>query len=161
MAFGRGEVSKRYLALVKGEVEETLEVREELVPARRNRMRVARAGERGKPAHTRIRPLELFGTTSLVEAEPFTGRTHQIRVHLRSVGHPLLVDPQYGGPASATARDLGGDTDRVLLMRTPLHAASLGLPALDCLPPMSIEAPLAEDLEEAIHVLRKMTPGRV
>jgi tRNA pseudouridine32 synthase/23S rRNA pseudouridine746 synthase/23S rRNA pseudouridine955/2504/2580 synthase len=160
MAFEQGTVSKRYLALVRGRVETELEVEQALVPARRNRMRVARAGEGGKPAHTRVRPLELYGDASLVEAEPITGRTHQIRVHLRHAGYPLLVDPQYGGPAQVTARDLGGDSHRILLARTPLHAARLGLPSLGGAPEMSIDAPLAQDMEQAIQLLRERTPSQ-
>ena len=88
-------------------------------------------GEAGKAAVTELAPVETFGDVALVEARPLTGRTHQIRVHLRHVGAPLLVDPQYGRPDPVTERTLGGVTDAVVLDRTPLHAARLVLPAAD------------------------------
>jgi tRNA pseudouridine32 synthase/23S rRNA pseudouridine746 synthase/23S rRNA pseudouridine955/2504/2580 synthase len=147
MAFEEGRVRKRYLALVAGALEGERTVEAPLVPARRGRMRVARPGEEGKPSTTRVRPLEALpgGEATLVEAEPLTGRTHQIRVHLLSLGHPLLVDHQYGRPEA-----WGGG----LLARTPLHAARLEVPALEGLPPLSVEAPLPADMAAALTRLR-------
>lgn len=146
MAFEAGEVEKVYLALVEGSLAGPQRIDLSLVPARRGRMRPAREGEEGKASLTEVRPLERFPDATLVEARPRTGRTHQIRVHLRSVGHPLLVDPQYGNKAPFEA---GG------LMRTPLHAASLTLPAAGDLPARTFSAPLAEDMEAALRALRR------
>jgi RluA family pseudouridine synthase len=137
MAFEAGEVEKRYLALVVGAVTEPLELTQALVPARRGRSRVARPGEEGKAAHTRVRPLEQLKGATLVEAMPLTGRTHQIRVHLAAAGHGLLVDPQYG------RKEPFGD-----LTRTPLHAARLKVAGRE------LEAPLPEDYLKAVDLLR-------
>jgi RluA family pseudouridine synthase len=159
MAFEAGEVEKHYLALVKGRLEEATQVEASLVPARRGRMRVSRAGEDGKAALTRLRPLERFSSATLVEAQPLSGRTHQIRVHLGSIGHPLLVDHQYGSPESITARMLGGTTDEVVLSRTPLHAARVRLRELpQRSAPLEVEAPLPADLSRALELLRKPGP---
>jgi RluA family pseudouridine synthase len=147
MAFEAGEVEKVYLALVQGVIEGPLDLEMPLVPARRGRMRPAREGESGKPARTRVVPIERLGAeATLVEARPLTGRTHQIRVHLASAGHPLLVDHQYGG------RHKRGQAP--LVTRTPLHAARLVLRGLAGIEDVVIEAPLPLDMAQALERLR-------
>lgn len=126
MAFEHHKVSKVYLALVEGNIEEPIEVDAPLAPARRSRMKVL---EGGKRAVTRIRPVEKYGNATLVEAEPLTGRLHQIRVHLSHVGHPLLFDHQYRRTEVSTG-----------LTRTPLHAARLQFEDV------RLESPLPEDM---------------
>ncbi|MBI5071242.1 MAG: RluA family pseudouridine synthase [Deltaproteobacteria bacterium] len=145
LAFDRQEVHKRYLALVRGPLPDALRVEAPLVPGRKGRVRVAGPGDpRARQAATRLRVLERFAraeVTALVEAEPETGRTHQIRVHLAHAGAPLAVDPDYG-PRSPL-RDQAG---AVLLERTPLHAAALSLRHPVGGAALAIEAPLPEDL---------------
>ena len=145
MAFEEGRVEKVYLALVEGQLAQAQRIDLPLVPARRGRMRPAREGEAGKASLTEVRPLEQVRDATLVEARPRTGRTHQIRVHLRSVGHPLLVDPQYGNKAPLEA--LG-------LSRTPLHAAALSIPSAAGGPVTTFQAPLPPDMEGALVALR-------
>lgn len=154
MAFESGQVRKRYVALVEGRVEAPQLVDAALAPARKGRMRVARPGEEGKPSRTRVRPVETFASASLVEAEPLTGRTHQIRVHLRHVGHPLLFDHQYGRDTPLTEKELGGAGEGAVLARTPLHAARIEWPALPGVAPRAVEAPLPEDMARAVALLR-------
>ena len=154
MAFEAGRVGKRYLALVEGRVAEPLEVALALAPARRGRMRPTRPGEEGKAAKTLIRPLEGFAKASLVEAEPLTGRTHQIRVHLQASGHPLLVDHQYGRAQPLRASDLGLPGDEELLARTPLHASRVEIPALEGIRPRVVESPLPRDMARTLEALR-------
>jgi 23S rRNA pseudouridine1911/1915/1917 synthase len=95
----------------------------------RNRKRMAVVG-RGKPALTRYRTLAGYGATaSLLECRLATGRTHQIRVHLASRGHPVMGDPTYGGGVTAARRRrlspaLAAAAER--LTGQALHAASLG-----------------------------------
>jgi tRNA pseudouridine32 synthase/23S rRNA pseudouridine746 synthase/23S rRNA pseudouridine955/2504/2580 synthase len=158
-AFESGQVRKRYRALVEGRVDEPRLVDAALVPARKGRMRVARPGESGKASRTRIRPVESFARASLVEAEPLTGRTHQIRVHLLEMGHPLLVDHQYGRSEPLTEKELGGASDTVVLARTPLHAARLEWPALPGVEQRAIDAPLPEDMTRALQLLRGPIAG--
>ncbi|HVP60040.1 MAG TPA: RNA pseudouridine synthase [Myxococcaceae bacterium] len=154
LAFEQGLADKRYLALVSPPLRGQLRVDAALVPARRGRMRMARPGEAGKAAVTELTPVESFDDVALVEARPLTGRTHQIRVHLRHAGAPLLVDPQYGRPEPVTEERLGGASDAVVLGRTPLHAARLVLPAGDGLPAVDVRAPLPEDMARAVALLR-------
>jgi tRNA pseudouridine32 synthase/23S rRNA pseudouridine746 synthase/23S rRNA pseudouridine955/2504/2580 synthase len=154
LAFEHGGVEKRYLALVSPPLAAPVRVDVALVPARRSRMRVAMPGEEGKPAVTELAPVETFGDVALVEARPLTGRTHQIRVHLRHAGAPLLVDAQYGRPEPVTERRLGGVSDAVVLARTPLHASRLVLPGEEGLPAVDVAAPLPEDMARALALLR-------
>jgi tRNA pseudouridine32 synthase/23S rRNA pseudouridine746 synthase/23S rRNA pseudouridine955/2504/2580 synthase len=143
MAFEAGKVEKHYLALAAGRLNEPVSVDTALIPARRGRMRPARQQEGGKKAVTLFRPLERFGGSTLLDAQPLTGRTHQIRVHLLSIGHPLLVDPQYGRPAPFHE-----------LKRTPLHAAQLTLPSLAGVSPAVLRSALPKDMAAALERLR-------
>jgi tRNA pseudouridine32 synthase/23S rRNA pseudouridine746 synthase len=156
LAFDRREVGKRYLALVRGAPPAEQRIDLALAPARRGRMRPARPGEPGgKPSATRVRLLEAFPAAAglpalaLVEAEPETGRTHQIRVHLAQAGFPLAVDPDYGDPGPL--RDASG---QVLLDRTPLHAVRLELRHPGDGRALAIEAPLPADMRRVIEALR-------
>jgi 23S rRNA pseudouridine1911/1915/1917 synthase len=135
------EVHKVYLALVRGRVEPPQGVIDAPIgrhPRRRQRMAVV---EGGRAAQTRYRVRELLDdagvTYSLVEAEPLTGRTHQIRVHFASIGHSVVGDRLYG-KASA------------LVERQFLHAWRLGfrLPASGRY--QEFESPLPEDLAGAL-----------
>jgi len=151
MAFEKGDVRKTYLALVQGALEGERNVDFRLVPARKSRMRIAREGEEGKPASTRIRPMETFSGFSLVEARPLTGRTHQIRVHLQALGHPLMFDHQYGRSEAWVESDFGKEGTSIVLSRTPLHAASLEL-AGDV--SLKVSAPLPQDMATVLKLLR-------
>ncbi|WP_404373093.1 RluA family pseudouridine synthase [Corallococcus coralloides] len=154
-AFETGKVRKRYRALVEGRMEAPRMVDAPLVAGRKGRMRVAKPEEPdAKASRTRVRPVETFARASLVEAEPLTGRTHQIRVHLLSLGHPLLVDHQYGREAPLTEGDLGGQGTAEVLARTPLHAARVEWPALPGLPARGVDAPLPEDMRRTLELLR-------
>lgn len=144
MAFEAGEVKKRYLALVEGVVAEPMEIDVPLTEGRKGKVRPCFPGEEGKAAKTLVRPVETFTSASLVECEPLTGRQHQIRVHLKVKGHPLLFDHQYGRKEPLPIGD-------VTLTRTPLHAARLELKG------WTIEAPLARDLAAVLERLRRPT----
>jgi tRNA pseudouridine32 synthase / 23S rRNA pseudouridine746 synthase len=136
MAFEQGEVKKRYLALVEGAVSAPLDLDAPLAPARRSRMKVS---PDGKAARTLVRPIEAFEGATLVEAEPLTGRTHQIRVHLSHAGHPLLFDHQYRRGAQSS-----------VIARTPLHAARLSWGDV------SVESALPADMAAALEALRRL-----
>jgi len=154
LSFEHGTAEKRYLALVSPPLAGPVRVDAALVPARRSRMRVALPEEEGTPAVTELAPVETFGDVALVEARPLTGRTHQIRVHLRHAGAPLLVDAQYGRPDPVTERRLGGESDSVVLARTPLHASRLVVPAAEGMPAVDVSSPLPEDMARALALLR-------
>ncbi len=136
MAFEAGAIAKRYVAIAQGQLKEPVLVDRALTEGRKGKMRLAHDGEAGKSAQTRFTPRKIFAAATLVEAEPLTGRTHQIRVHLQAIGHPLIVDHQYGRKAPVGA-----------LTRTPLHAERLIVDGT------AIEAPLPRDLSEALALL--------
>ncbi|HKX34425.1 MAG TPA: RluA family pseudouridine synthase, partial [Actinomycetota bacterium] len=110
--FKRHEAGRAYLALVRGSVpHDRFEVDAPLGRAGA-KIRVDATG--GRQATTAFVLRERFDSATLLEAEPRTGRTHQIRVHLASIGHPILGDRRYGG---------GGDDARELGLERPfLHA---------------------------------------
>jgi len=185
-AFASGDVHKRYLALVDGELEppagqDELVIDEPLAPdARRTgRMRVHGGG---KASVTRVRPVQRFRGLTLVECFPETGRTHQIRVHLASIGFPLAVDPLYGrrdelllSEFKRGYRPKPGRTERPLLGRLALHAAGLDLPHASPLAPFEAVEGLAitqegdrlqvaleppKDLAQTLRQLAKYSPPR-
>lgn len=148
-----GGIHKEYDALVDGTPEEDAgEIDLPLaLPDRRGRVRVDE--EEGRPARTRYRVVERFASASRLQVELLTGRTHQIRVHLAHVGHPLLVDPRYGRRKGWRLVDPRGRLD-ARLKRTPLHATRLELPHPRTDAPLVFRAPLPGDLRYALEVLR-------
>ena len=143
MAFEQGLAKKKYLALVEGVVSGPLDLQQPLIEGRKGKIRLAHPGEDSKESRTLVRPLETFAHATLVECEPLTGRQHQIRVHLKAAGHPLLFDHQYGRKEPL---QLGA----VTLSRTPLHAASLRIESLG----LDVTAPLPADMANAAQQLR-------
>ncbi|BCD67188.1 RluA family pseudouridine synthase [Nitratiruptor sp. YY09-18] len=108
--FEAKEIKKRYLTLVKGRVAQELFIDEPIKLNRdysRIKLKVV-IDTTGKPAQTIIRPLYTFGDYTLVEAEPLTGRQHQIRIHLFHVKHPIVGDPIYGVDTDTAIRYLDG-----------------------------------------------------
>ena len=145
IAFEAGRIEKKYWALVRGSVLQPLDLAFALVEGRRHRMRPARAGERGKRARTLVRPIEVFRHASLIEAQPITGRTHQIRVHLAQAGHPLLADPVYAREAVEP---------QGLIARMPLHAFRVSIHGIAGLDDQEIETPMPQDMKGALARLR-------
>ena len=105
-----------------------------------------KAHESGKSAVTRYRVISDSVEASLVELQPVTGRTHQLRVHLAAVGHPILGDDLYGEPSP-------------LIARQALHAYRLDLVHPVTRRPLTIEAPLPEDFISVLRVLQLPTPS--
>ncbi len=143
-------VSRVYLALVHGHVRADGEVDAPIGrdPHARTRMAVVSSG---KPARTRYRVIKRFdesGAFTLVECSLDTGRTHQIRVHLRSIGHALVGDPTYGAKRGELPEALRG------LRRQALHAARLGLLHPTTRQPLEWNAPLPTDLSGPLARLR-------
>lgn len=132
-------------------------------PRDRKRMAVVHRG--GRPARTGWRVLERFGVATLLEARLDTGRTHQIRVHMAAVRHPVLGDPVYGGRARKSLslrpseRSLADALLR-LMRRQALHAATLELSHPASGRPLRFESPLPEDFVRALELLRAFTETR-
>lgn len=120
-------------------------------PLNRQKIAVLRIG--GKQARTHYKVIEAFGmTAALVECRLETGRTHQVRVHMAHIGHPLIGDPVYGRPRSIPGLALN-------IQRQALHAAVLGFhhPGLD--KPVHFESPLPDDFRETLESLRGFAAG--
>lgn len=116
IAFAERRVDKRYLAIVQGDLagdEGAIEL--PLAADWPNRPRQRVDAERGKPSltHWRVLAREARTQTTRLQLEPVTGRSHQLRVHLAAIGHPIVGDALYGGAPAA---------------RLMLHAMSLSLP---------------------------------
>lgn len=149
-AFAEREVGKRYLAVVYGRPAPATGIVELPIgrhPTVRTRMAHVPESRGGRPATTRYRVLASGRGVSLLEVELLTGRTHQIRVHCKAIGHPLLGDPAYGeqrwrGLAPALRRPLRD------FPRPALHAQQLTLPSLAGAPPATYTAPVPPDLRE-------------
>jgi 23S rRNA pseudouridine1911/1915/1917 synthase len=141
-------VERRYLALVRGGVEHDVFAVDAPLGRRAAKIVVDRTG--GKVAETAFRVLERLPRTTLLEASPRTGRTHQIRVHLAAVGHPILGDRPYGGS--------GEEAGRIGLTRTFLHAWRLTLDHPITGLALDVEEPLPADLADALDRARADRP---
>lgn len=148
-AFAEREVGKSYLAVVYGRPDPlngTVQLPIGRHPAARTRMAVIPEARGGRPATTRYGVLATGAGVSLLAIELLTGRTHQIRVHCKAIGHPLVGDPAYG---EHRWRRLPPAVRRPLreFPRPALHARKLTLPAIAGAPPVSSTAPIPGDLQ--------------
>ena len=157
--FSGRELEKTYLALVHGNIVPdnttiNLPIGRDLV--RRTRMTTRRSleSEGVRPAVSHVKVLERirstrYGQFTLVEVRIETGRTHQIRVHLQSLGHPVVGDTLYGAP-----HNIGQAPDTLSLDRNFLHAAKLVFQHPRIKKTMTMESPLPPELESLLNVLR-------
>lgn len=153
---------REYVALVWGTLEDeegTIEGHIGRNPKNRLQMQVFPEGEQGKEAVTHYKVLERLGYVTLVSCRLETGRTHQIRAHMKYLGHPLFNDARYGGD-----RILKGTTFTKykqfvenafrLLPRQALHARTLGFRHPVSGQQMHFEAPVPEDMQACIEKWR-------
>jgi 23S rRNA pseudouridine1911/1915/1917 synthase len=144
-AFRRHEVDRRYLALVRGRTEHDAFTVD--APLGRRGARVVVRPESGRVAATSFEVRERTARATLLEAAPRTGRTHQIRVHLRAIGHPILGDARYGG---------GGDDARAIGVDRPfLHSWRIGLDHPATGERVELEEALPPDLASALEAARR------
>jgi len=159
LLFQNRQVKKTYLALTKGTLsEEQGAIELSLSISSKGKVRIDRSG---KHARTDYTVLERFEGYSLISLEPTTGRQHQIRVHLKAVGCPLIVDPLYGDDMALTIsgikrKKLSGRAENTgtILERTPLHAHILQFPE-GTLEVNTFEADLPKDMRACLSQLRK------
>jgi len=164
--FREREVEKGYLAIVRGTPPRESGSIECLLaddPHRAGRVRVVE--KRGKPCVTAWRLREAFRGFALLEVEPRTGRTHQIRASLRELGYPLLVDPDYGGRKSFLLSSVKprykqkkDRPEKPLIDRVSLHARRIALTHPVSGERVEIETGPPRDFELALKYLRRFRP---
>ena len=158
LQFSERTVEKTYLSLVWGIPEET-EGKIDLSIIRHPKDRTLfTTGEVGRPALTEFRLLESFEHLSLLELTPQTGRTHQLRVHLSEMGHPIFGDDSYGGGekrAKGFLPEVAKELSRLanILNRQALHAMSLVFDHPSTEERVTFVAPMADDIAAVIHEL--------
>jgi 23S rRNA pseudouridine1911/1915/1917 synthase len=143
-------VEREYLAVARGDVAKAATVDAPIGrhPVRRTSMAVV---ERGKEARTHVAPVERFGVATLVRCKLETGRTHQIRVHLAAIGHPLVGDPVYGTRKAAPGVPA--------FARQALHAEKLGFADPATRKVRRFVSPVPADLAGLIEALRGKASG--
>ncbi|MGI9288542.1 MAG: pseudouridine synthase, partial [Pseudomonadales bacterium] len=146
-----GWVDKTYLTLVHGHWPRHLQQVD--APLRKNELvsgeRMVKVDEQGKAARTMFRVRQRYVDCTLLEVKPVTGRTHQIRVHARHMGHPVAGDSKYG------SREFNQQLRNLGLKRLFLHAQSLRFTLPGSAQPVNVEAGLTADLEASLTKLAK------
>ena len=157
------DLNRKYIALVWGDVKEDEgTITGNIGRSLKNRkvMDVFPDGEYGKHAVSHYKVLERFGYTTLVECKLETGRTHQIRVHFKSIGHTLFNDEEYGGDAILKGTTFTKYKQFVqncfkICPRQALHAKSLGFEHPTTKKEIFFDSDLADDMLELIEKWRK------
>ncbi len=157
-------IQRHYIALVWGYLEQehgTISGHIGRCHSDRKKMNVYQDGSAGKPAITHYRVLERFLYTTLIECMLETGRTHQIRVHFQSIGHPVFGDPDYGGNRIVKGNATGSYRQFIekcfaILPRQALHARSLVFVHPATSKEMYFESPLPDDFKEVIDRWRNL-----
>ncbi|MDD9936515.1 MAG: RluA family pseudouridine synthase [Myxococcales bacterium] len=153
MSFEAHRVDKTYLAIVHGELPDEGEIDAPMAAVREGLHVMMEVRRDGLEAHTRYRVRERRGGRSLVELSPRTGRQHQLRVHLASVGHPIVGDKLYGADREAPFLEYieTGMTpeleQRLGHPRQALHAHAVHFEHPETAEAMTVRAPLSPDLQ--------------
>ena len=144
--FASRRVEKTYLAMVHGKVKlDTGRIEKPIARDPRQRVRMTARLTHGRTAWTEYRVLRRFNAFTFLEVRIGTGRTHQIRVHLSSIGHPVVGDRLYGAPAT-----IDGEPT---LPRYFLHAHRIRFAQPSSGEPVTVESPLTPDLEAWANTL--------
>jgi 23S rRNA pseudouridine1911/1915/1917 synthase len=146
------EVEKDYIALVWGVVQAGRRIDAPIGRDPSNRQKMSTRARRARSAVTRVTKAEHLKGVSLLSVAIATGRTHQIRVHLSAIGHPIVGDPAYGGVHRRVAHDLRA-VQR--LERPFLHAARLAFAHPADGRSMEFRSPLPDDLQSVIDDIRE------
>jgi 23S rRNA pseudouridine1911/1915/1917 synthase len=145
------EVEKEYIALVWGVVQAGRRIDDAIGRDPSDRQKMSTRARRARTAVTRVTKAEHLKGVSFLHVAIATGRTHQIRVHLSAIGHPIVGDPTYGGVHRRVANDLRA-VQR--LERPFLHATRLVFTHPTEGRKMEFEAPLPSDLQDVLDDIR-------
>src|SRR5262249_39770567 len=164
--FEQRTIHKEYLALVAGVPERDSHYIERTIgfhPTNREKMAIRLPEDGGKEAVTFYEVIERFRGYAFVRCRPATGRTHQIRVHLAHIGHPIVADKIYSGRERLTLGDLLGSESAgagtVLIDRQALHAQRLRFPHPLTGASLDLVAPLPRDMDGLLEALRTHRRG--
>jgi 23S rRNA pseudouridine1911/1915/1917 synthase len=160
---------RKYVALAWGSFKEERGTIDEYIGRSlrdRKVMQVFPAGDRGKRAITHYNVLEDLGYVSVIECQLETGRTHQIRIHMKHAGHSLFNDPEYGGDRILKGTLFTKYKQFVkncfeILPRQALHAKTLGFIHPKTGKKMSFDSDIPEDMQKAIEKWRNYTANRI
>jgi 23S rRNA pseudouridine955/2504/2580 synthase/23S rRNA pseudouridine1911/1915/1917 synthase len=161
--FQNRTITKKYTALSEGRsVDDEGFIDQPLLTEHTGKVIISK---RGKSSQTRWKVVERFLHHSLIEAFPLTGRTHQIRVHLASIGLPIVGDTKYGGEGQLFLSSIKGkhryhlskneDEERPILSRTALHASGLSCKDFSTGDMIHIESELPKDIHVSIRKLQQ------
>ena len=167
--FAEKTSEREYIALVWGNIEEdegTVEGNIGRHDTNRMRMAVHQSDEKGKHAVTHYKVLERFGYVTLVSCQLETGRTHQIRVHMKHIGHTLFNDERYGGDSilkgtTFTKYKQFVDNCFKVLPRQALHAKTLGFEHPITKEFLRFDTPIPQDLQECIDKWRVYSKAQI
>jgi 23S rRNA pseudouridine1911/1915/1917 synthase len=153
-------VTKEYRAICRGVIQrdgDFIETHLRVNPRRREKMMVCEPHGNSREAVTQYEVLRRFVGFTFVRLLPRTGRTHQLRVHLAHLGHPIIADALYGGGKEfrrAAACGLAPDSpDVILISRQALHAYRLEFTHPTTGKPLRFEAPLPQDMQRTLDAL--------
>jgi 23S rRNA pseudouridine1911/1915/1917 synthase len=158
--FEQRTVEKEYYALVVGQPDRDRDAIEQPIgihPYQREKMAIRAEHSTSRAARTVFEVIERFRGFAALRVLPRTGRTHQIRVHLAHVGHPVLCDRLYGGRSRLLRGEIADDADdkHVLLDRQALHARRLQFQHPVSGEALVIESPLPDDMAQTLEALRR------
>jgi len=151
--FKKRTINRKYIALVYGNIkEDSGEIEMKIGRAISDRKKMSTRTKSGKEAVTRWKVIKRFGAATLIEAKLGTGRTHQIRVHLSAIGHPVLGDRTYGKKVEVEVK-IEGKRKKIVFPRQMLHAETLGFIHPVTKEYIEFSSPLPEDMEKCIKKL--------
>jgi len=163
--FEQRDVQKEYRAIVWGHVEfdsDYIETHVRVHPVKREKMMVCEPGGNAREAVTFYQVLERFGAFTSLALFPKTGRTHQLRVHMQHLGHPIVADRLYGGRRALSLSDIQSarkesppnlNRDEVLIARQALHAFRIAFDHPEGGQRLEFEAPLPLDFRRTLAAL--------
>lgn len=161
LQFQNHEVKKTYVAVVQGKLNEPQGTIHAPIAESNTKPGTMLVHARGKDAVSTYQVITQFRHAAVVSVEIKTGRTHQIRVHMSYIGHPLLVDDIYGKTSafyfSSIKRNYkaSGEEERPTISRLTLHASKIVLQHPATAAQISVEAPLAKDMDTLIKLLSR------